>query len=94
MTAAWSSSWLDLASCKGRPLSLWFPARGDAFSAKVAKSICRTCPVRAACLADALAHDGEYPAGIYGGLSAQQRVVMRRRLALVPRTTARSVLHV
>jgi WhiB family redox-sensing transcriptional regulator len=47
------------------------PERGDTFSGQVALTICRTCPVRVECLAEAVAlGDVE---GIRGGLTADER---------------------
>ena len=69
------SDWTDHAACLGRPTSWWYPGQGDRFGAEVAVAICRTCPVRRACLDDALAHelsDG-LRFGIVGGLTADQR---------------------
>jgi hypothetical protein len=74
-----TSFWLELAACRGKPTSWWFARRGDMFSVAVARSICRTCPVRLACLGYALEHDGDTAVGIFGGLSAEQRVALRRR---------------
>jgi Transcription factor WhiB len=76
-TAPW---WLQ-AACRGRPTSWWFPAKGDSFAFAVAKSICRGCPVKAACLADALEQEADlgFPSGIRGGVTAQQRAVMLQR---------------
>lgn len=56
---------------------LFFPLPGDKAAAAAAKQICAACPVRAACLDDALAieggrsHDNRY--GIRGGLTSKQR---------------------
>jgi WhiB family redox-sensing transcriptional regulator len=74
-----SSAWRQLAACRGKPLSWWYPPPWDRFADAVARSICRTCPVRLPCLAYALEHDGDYPAGIFGGLGARQRMALRRR---------------
>lgn len=80
-------AWLELAACRGKPTAWWYPQRGDSFTAAVAKSICSTCPVRAECLADALATEGyEDVAGIRAGLSPDRRLAMARRLRAVPPT--------
>jgi hypothetical protein len=73
-------SWLEQAACRGKPTGWWFPARGDAFTTAVAKSICARCPVRCACLAAALGEEveGGVSVGIRGGVSAQSRAVMLR----------------
>jgi WhiB family redox-sensing transcriptional regulator len=72
--------WLSLAACRGRPTEWWFPERGDLLARAVAVAICRRCPVRADCLADALAlGDVGEGAGIRAGLSGYERVGIRRR---------------
>lgn len=77
-------AWLTEALC-ARPdmagfRNLFFPTPGDKETARQAKEICAACPVRLACLNDALAaeggrsHDGRH--GIRGGLGPRGR---RRR---------------
>jgi len=53
----------------------FFPGMG--VSLEPAKSVCRRCLVRAACLEFALEHDER--AGVWGGLSARERVYRRLR---------------
>jgi WhiB family redox-sensing transcriptional regulator len=67
------SSWVELAACRGRPTSIWFSTRP--FEQHAARTICRSCPVRARCLAEALAEEtGEaFSFGVRGGLSAAER---------------------
>jgi WhiB family redox-sensing transcriptional regulator len=75
-----SVSWLELAACRGRPTAWWFPSRGHAFAAEVAKRVCRACPVQAECLADAIAVEVDgYVYGIRAGLSADERLRMASR---------------
>ena len=50
-----------------------------------ARAVCAACPVRAACLAHALAHDE--PWGMWGGLTTRERVA--HRLGLPMRDPAR-----
>lgn len=63
---------------------LWFPTPGDTAALKQAKEICETCPVRRACLTEALreeggqAHDNRH--GVLGGLSGRQRRALYERL--------------
>jgi hypothetical protein len=70
--------WHAEAACAGLPVEVFYPASGDHSMVRAAIRVCRGCPVRAACLADALAWE---PAsrrhGIVGGLTAHGR----RRLA-------------
>jgi len=42
-----------------------------------AARLCRGCPIRLGCLAEAL--DGHYDAGVWGGLLPEQRRALRRR---------------
>lgn len=55
----------------------FFPHPGETAKANLAKQICAACPVRAACLEDALrveagrGHENRH--GVRGGLSAKQR---------------------
>jgi len=65
-------AWVAAAACRGKPTSWWFPARGDVFAAQVALTICRTCPVRCECLAEAVELE-DVPYGIRGGLLPRQR---------------------
>jgi WhiB family transcriptional regulator, redox-sensing transcriptional regulator len=56
---------------------LFFPAPGEHGKAARAKRICARCPVRAACLADALASRDGF--GIRGGLTPNERRAERLR---------------
>lgn len=74
------SDWLARAACRGKPISWWYPERGDRFEAQVAVMICRGCPVRGECLADAvdLEDDAAYVFGIRGAMMPAQRVLLRQ----------------
>ncbi len=61
--------WREAALCREVDPELWFPEVGE--SPHEAKRICSICPVRAACLADAL-HRRE-PHGVWGGLTTNER---------------------
>jgi WhiB family redox-sensing transcriptional regulator len=66
--------WWSLAACRGRT-TLFFAS--DEFSQRCAVEVCRRCPVRRQCLADAVAtegpgHRGERY-GVVAGLTAEQR---------------------
>jgi WhiB family redox-sensing transcriptional regulator len=73
------AAWTDAAACRGEDVDLFFPAghRGE-FAAQVeeAKEICRACPVREACLLDAINKPEKY--GIWGGLDELERGQLRR----------------
>jgi WhiB family transcriptional regulator, redox-sensing transcriptional regulator len=66
--------WMAQAACRGRPEVSWFPLKGDTGAA--AKAVCAGCPVRAECLAYALAED---LAGVWAGTSERERRAMRVR---------------
>ena len=72
--------WRDEAACLDADPELFFP-EGDIRSAraqiKMAKLICRGCPVSATCLSWALASGQE--AGIWGGLTEDERRRLSRR---------------
>ncbi len=72
--------WRDDAACRDADPEVFFPD-GDTRSAraqvKMAKLICRGCPVSATCLSWALASGQE--AGIWGGLTEDQRRSLHRR---------------
>jgi WhiB family redox-sensing transcriptional regulator len=69
--------WRQRAACAAPDVDpeLFFPEKGGA--AGPAKRICADCPVKAPCLADALATHDEH--GIRGGLTVRERRRLRRR---------------
>lgn len=70
--------WRLSAACRGLDTSLWFPSEaGDSASNRLAKRICKTCPVQPQCLQFAL--DNNEPWGVWGGMSARQRLDFQRR---------------
>lgn len=69
--------WFDDANCRGIDPELFFPARGDSHSTRMAKETCRECLVRLECLAFGL----EQKYGIWGGRSERERRRMRRARA-------------
>lgn len=71
--------WTRDAACATTDPDLFFPAPGDAEAAAKAKTICRTCDSRDACLEYALRNNETD--GIYGGESPTQRARMRRGAA-------------
>jgi len=75
--------WRADAACRDADPELFFPD-GDIRSAraqvKMAKLICRGCPVSATCLSWALASGQEF--GIWGGLTEDERGRLQRRLRL------------
>ena len=67
--------WQADALCAGEPVDWWFPAKGQ--SNATALEFCGRCPVREACLADALA-DVTLDHGVRGGMTSQARKARRR----------------
>ncbi|PRX95603.1 WhiB family transcriptional regulator [Allonocardiopsis opalescens] len=65
VTAAWASG----AACRTVDPEVFFADEGRALA------ICRTCPVRAACLEAALEYGEEH--GVWGGTTPQQRAALR-----------------
>lgn len=73
--------WRESAACRGVDPELFFPV-GDTGPALVqveaAKAVCRRCPVSAECLAFALTTRQD--AGVWGGLTEDERAALRRRI--------------
>ena len=73
------TGWLEQAACSDEDPELFFPisAKGAGLAqAAEAKAVCAGCPVRDACLDYALATDQR--AGIWGGLTEEERHSLRR----------------
>jgi WhiB family transcriptional regulator, redox-sensing transcriptional regulator len=75
--------WLDQAACRGSDPELFFPASHVSATAgraqvEAAKKICRCCPVKGTCLS--WAFDNGQEAGIWGGLTEEERRRLGRRL--------------
>ncbi|MGH8901156.1 MAG: WhiB family transcriptional regulator [Egibacteraceae bacterium] len=71
--------WRDRAACLGLDVELFFPlgATGPALEqTERAKAVCARCPVSASCLEWALRTNQD--AGIWGGLTEDQRRTLRR----------------
>jgi WhiB family redox-sensing transcriptional regulator len=83
MTADWEAQ----AACKPYPLDWFFPVRNNGRGGTfhlydAARTICRQCPVRAECLADALEQETGsgcgYRYGMFGGLTPNERYTLDR----------------
>lgn len=75
-----STAWRELAACRPHDPELFFPlgpAGQSLEDAERAKAICASCPVRRDCLDFALDTSQEY--GIWGGLTEDERRVLRHR---------------
>jgi WhiB family redox-sensing transcriptional regulator len=70
----WDGAWRARAACKGADPEELF-ARGAAQNR--AKWVCRGCPVRTECLADALDNGIEF--GMWGGMTDRERRALLRR---------------
>lgn len=86
------SDWKESASCKGVDPAVFHPTRGEIEVQRIALAICNgtparhrkagvpPCPVRAECLAFALSLPPSVDmAGIYGGKTHRERLMVRRR---------------
>ena len=70
-------SWRQRAACRGVDPDVFYPPTDE--EAEEAKSICRVCPVREACLEYALANRERD--GVWGGATERERrrIVRQRR---------------
>jgi WhiB family redox-sensing transcriptional regulator len=78
--------WLDQAGCLEEDPELFFPIGNDAVAVlqtEEAKAVCRRCEVVETCLRWAL-NTGQ-DAGVWGGLSEDERRALKRRNARVGR---------
>ncbi len=80
---ALTDAWWGEAACRESEPELFFPISATAASdtdIARAKGICASCPVRPQCLNYALHHCQEQ--GIWGGLTEDERRLLRRRTAV------------
>ncbi|MBM7796585.1 WhiB family transcriptional regulator [Pseudoglutamicibacter albus] len=81
-------SWRDKAACLEKDPDLFFPVgnTGPALlQIEEAKNVCRTCPVIEQCLSWAM--ETGQDAGVWGGLSEDERRAMKRRAARARRAS-------
>lgn len=71
---AWVRDWSHLGRCISADPDALF-AEGKEL--RLAKSVCRTCPVVAECLAEALDQRAEF--GVWGGMTPRERRALLRR---------------
>jgi WhiB family redox-sensing transcriptional regulator len=86
--------WRHHAECRNEDPELFFPVgtNGPALNQiHAAKAVCRRCPVSAECLNWALASGQD--AGVWGGMSEDERRALKRRNARPPRTVPRKVVQ-
>lgn len=72
--ALWDEDWATRAQCSGKDPDALF-VRGKA--QHEAKTVCKTCPVLAQCLAEALDNRTEF--GVWGGMTERERRALLRR---------------
>ena len=72
--AATVTDWRELASCRGKPTSLWYSF--DPLEVSIACAVCRSCPVRSECRAE-----GMDEPGVWGGVTAEQRTQLGQHVA-------------
>lgn len=70
----WVPRWYERAKCAGLALGPFFS--GKPADIRYAKRVCEDCPVRLACLDEALGRDRQW--GVWGGLSAPERELLLR----------------
>jgi WhiB family transcriptional regulator, redox-sensing transcriptional regulator len=71
-----TTAWRQRAACRGVDPDIFYPVSDD--EAEDAKAICRSCPVRHACLEWALARREKE--GVWGGATERERRrILRRR---------------
>lgn len=74
------TGWRDSAACADKPLEWFFPeTKGgwDSVSYARGKAVCASCPVQLDCLREA--QEQEIGFGLWGGLTARERGMYRRR---------------
>lgn len=68
-------AWQMDAPCAQTDPEIFFPE--DKEDVRLAKTICRTCPVTAQCLAFAMENSETF--GVWGGTTARERQILRNR---------------
>jgi WhiB family redox-sensing transcriptional regulator len=63
-------AWIDDALCAQTDPEIFFPSKGA--PGKAAKRVCRACPVRSECLAEAVENQVSW--GVWGGLGTRERI--------------------
>lgn len=73
------TNWRLRAECRNLGPELFYPEQGDHHTAKRAIMICEACPVKKACLEDALSDEADVDKyGIRGGLTPKARRRIRK----------------
>lgn len=71
--------WTTGAACADQGVAPMFPHPTDVKGIEYAKSLCARCPIVATCLEAAL--DNHEPAGVWGGLTTDERRALQRKRA-------------
>jgi WhiB family redox-sensing transcriptional regulator len=66
-----AGEWRNDAICTQVDPELFFPAKGDTWTAREARIICLRCPVQKQCLEYALRHNEQF--GVWGGMTERER---------------------
>jgi WhiB family redox-sensing transcriptional regulator len=86
--AAETPPWRHQAACLGKDPRLFTDPRPDTDDTRQALGICHRCPVKTACLNEALAHPANADIGIWGATTEDARLAMRRQTAAPERPPA------
>jgi WhiB family transcriptional regulator, redox-sensing transcriptional regulator len=84
-----ADSWRTKALCRDSNIDVFFPVGSTGAAAdliEAAKEICQTCPVASTCLEFAIETNQE--AGVWGGLTEEERRPMRKARISAQRTDA------
>lgn len=76
--------WWERAACQGTPTERWFPEHGDPLTQwqfLENQRMCSGCPVQSECLEDAMRVPEARDYGFFGGMSRNQRRVLRAQRA-------------
>lgn len=73
--------WSEDALCLTEDPEIFFPASKRNFDTERARKICVQCPVILECLQDALRMKNSDQDGVLGGLTADERIKLRKRVS-------------
>jgi WhiB family redox-sensing transcriptional regulator len=85
-------AWTQSAECAKPNQPLMFPDEGDAVGIEQARDVCNACPVRQQCLSEALDRNESH--GMWGGMTAAERRVIRRKAARIPNADRATAMDV
>lgn len=83
--------WMRYAACKGSPVDLFMPKRGEVRKIQAARKICADCPVLKACREYSIQAAQETDLdGVFGGWTKLERRKHMKSLGVHPRRTGYS----